>query len=352
MMPKTMRTRRTLRGPLLGSLLVCLPAGAAEPVASIGVEPLVIRVQDAIGAPGGPAAIVFRTYASRPIRRGRLATIASSQNALAGAELAGEPDPIASYDGGQIFSAQGDVIDTFEFDETSQTLDAEFESLSATINAEDGAFGVIFVTLAAGLTPGTDYDLAVDAGVSFLTNPSDNAIAIQPRPGRLRIRGAATGLEVDVEGGPVQSGSGAVVEIGTKEPRDLASGRIVVAYDPAIALGLPVVTTDPRYGEALLTVTHPESGRVQIDFTAPAQDFNRVPGSILVLTLPTVPGIPNGTDSPISVLTGPGQSALFGPGNVPVNVVWETDPIEFEADPDIFRDGFDSGDRGFWSYLP
>lgn len=331
----------------IGLVAIVAFAALAEVAAAIPVEPLVLRVQDAIGEPGGPAAIVFRTYASRPIRRGRIATGATP--ALHFGEVSnGLIDPIASYDGGQIFSPQGDVIGTFVFDPDTQSVDAQFESASASINSQDGVFGVLFVTLAAGVVPGTEYEIAVDAGLSFLTDPADNVIAIEPRPGRLRIRAASDPLDVGVSGGTVQSGSGAVIEIGTVEPRDLESGRILIGYDPAIAAGLPVVATDPRFGEADLTVTFPVLGRVQVDFVAPSGDFNRVPGGILTVTLPTKAGIPIGTISPLSIFTGIGESALFAPGAQPVAVGWEASPIEFVSDTTVFRDGFDSGDATFW----
>ena len=59
---------------ILSTALCALPAAAQE--GGIPVEPLVIRVADSIGAPGQQTAIVFRTYASRPVRRGRLSLIA------------------------------------------------------------------------------------------------------------------------------------------------------------------------------------------------------------------------------------------------------------------------------------
>ena len=72
----------------------------AAPAAAIPVEPLMIRVQDATGAPGGQTAIVFRTYASRPIRRGRLNSgVAAAVPMPAGvSQLVGTTTPIASCD--------------------------------------------------------------------------------------------------------------------------------------------------------------------------------------------------------------------------------------------------------------
>ncbi|MDQ1348545.1 MAG: hypothetical protein QG573_1920 [Acidobacteriota bacterium] len=328
----------------------------AAPAAAIPVEPLMIRVQDATGAPGGRTAIVFRTYASRPIRRGRLNSgVAAAVPMPAGvSQLVGTTTPIASCDAVLIFSVNGDVTtEPCAFDFPTQAFDVNFESLSATINAMDGVFGAIYVTLAPDVVPGDQYTIALDLGVSFLDDPEDDPVLMETRAGTLAIRAATAPVGFSVDGGKVHPGSGAVIEIGTAEPFELQEGRLVITYDPAIATGLPEVIADPRHGDVMLTVSHPEPGKLQIDFDSPLEDFNAVPGDLLVAHFGTPPGVPIPTLSPLAILTGPGESYLLAPGGVePLQVAWEAQAISFETDPGIFNDGFDGGDSGFWSYLP
>ena len=95
-----------------------------------------------------------------------------------------------------------------------------------------------------------------------------------------------------------------MIEIGTAEPFELQEGRLLITYDPAIASELPVVIADPRHGDVSLTVTYPAAGGVQIDFTSALEDFNRVPGDLLVMHFGTPPSVPLGTLSPLAILTG------------------------------------------------
>ena len=187
-----------------------------------------IRVQDATGAPGERTAIVFRTYASRPIRRGRLNSgVAAAVPMPAGvSQLVGTTTPIASCDAVLIFSVNGDVTtEPCVFDFQTQAFDVNFESLSATINAMDGVFGAIYVTLAPDVVPGDQYTIALDLGLTFLDDPEDDPVLIETRAGTLTIRAATAPVGFSVDGGKVHPGSGAVIEIGTAEPFDLQEGQ-------------------------------------------------------------------------------------------------------------------------------
>jgi hypothetical protein len=330
--------------------------GLVTPAAAIPVEPLMIRVQDATGAPGERTAIVFRTYASRPVRRGRLNSgVAAAVPMPAGmSQLVGTTTPIATCESVLIFSVNGDVDPVpCLFDVPTQAFDVNFESLSATINARDGVFGVMYVTLAPDVVPGDQYTIALDLGVSFLDDPEDDPVVMETRAGTLTIRAPTAPLAFSVDGGKVHPGSGAVIEIGTEEPFDLQEGSLVITYDPAIATGPPEVVADPRHGDVSLTVTHLPPGKIRIDFTSAVENFNGVPGDLMVMHFGTPPGTPLHTESPLAILTGPGESYLLAPGaTTPLAVAWEAQPIVFETDPGIFNDGFDGGDSGFWSYLP
>ncbi|MEO8274949.1 MAG: hypothetical protein ABI639_01945 [Thermoanaerobaculia bacterium] len=334
-------------GLWLAAALVGGPARAIVP------EPLALRISDAIGAPGGQTAIVFRTYASRPIRRGQIHTGFAPGRALAAgaSRVSRVPvDPIQSYDGGLIFSVSGDAVPVFTFDSGAQSIDAQFESLSASINALDGVLGVLFVTLSPDVVPGDDYTIDFAPDMTSLDDASENPVGIELRGGRLSIRAADAALALAIEGGKVQPGSGARIEVGTQEPFDVATGRIVFTYDPAVATGLPSVIAHPRHGSIALTVSYPQTGKVQIDLASAAEDWNSVPGDLLEVQLATRPDVPLGTFSPLQIVAA--ESFLNAPGGAAIDMVWESESIEFVADPGVFRDGFDTGDRGYWSYLP
>ena len=328
---------------------------AGPPARALEIEPLMLRVQDAVGAPGEQTAIVIRTYASRPVRRGRLASVVAAATGVPGeaARLGATATPILSCDAAMVFSVNGDVsAPVCGFDVPTQTFDVNFESLSATINARDGVFGVLYVTLAPDVVPGDEYTISLDLGGSFLDDPEDDPVLLETRAGTLSIRAPTDPVSFSVDGGKVQPGSGAVIEVGTAEPFDLKQGRLLISYDPAIATELPAVSADPRHGDVALTVSYPQAGRVQIDFASALEDWNRVPGDLLILHFGTPASVPVGTVSPLAFLTGPNESALVAPGSIPLQVAWGQNGIEFQLDPGIFNDGFDVGDSGFWSYVP
>lgn len=354
LLPALRRRRRSLAGLLAGGFLWG-GLGLAAPVGAIAVEPLMLRVQDAEGAPGERTAIVVRTYASRPVRRGRLSSgVAAALQGPGGvARIAGTAQPIQSCDSVLIFSvAEGPVAQPCLFDVPTQAIETNFESLSATINAMDGVVAVIYVTLAPDAVPGDQYTVALDLGLSFLDDPEDDPVLLETRAGILTIRAPTAPVSFSVDGGKVHPGSGAVVEIGTAEPFELQAGRLVITYDPAIATGLPEVTADPRHGSVSLAVSYPAAGEIQIDFTSAVEDFNGVPGDLLLMRFGTPPNVPIGTVSPLTILTGFDESSLIAPGSIPLQVAWGAQGVEFAVDHGIFNDGFDGGDSGFWSYLP
>ncbi|MEO7972775.1 MAG: hypothetical protein ABIU84_04250, partial [Thermoanaerobaculia bacterium] len=177
--------RRGLAGLLAGSLVGCVFAAPA-PADAIVVEPLMLRVQDAVGAPGEQTAIVFRTYASRPVRRGRLATGVAPFTQVSGqsARVVGTGTPILSCDAVMVFSIDADAISQpCLFDVPTQSFDLNFEALSATINAMDGVFAVMYVTLSPDVVPGDEYTISLDLGLSFLDDPENDPVLIETRSG-------------------------------------------------------------------------------------------------------------------------------------------------------------------------
>jgi len=336
--------RRTTIWTVMLALPLC---GALAAPMRAQIEPLVVRVSDAEGEPGGPVAVVLRTYASKPVSQGRLGLRATSGGGLR-AELGGVGSPFATFDGGVIFGTGGDVVGTFVFDDLTQTLDVQFESASASINASDGVLGVLFFTLDPAAAPGAVFTLDIDLGPSFLTDPDGLPMPWQPRAGELAVLPANSPLTLEVDGPDVHPGSGADIEIQTLEPLALASGVVELIY-PDDVLDLPVdVRVDPRHGGVTLDeVTLPAPGRLRIEFSSVAEDFNSVPGALFVARFRTSTDVPLGTTRPLSLDLA--ETTFVAPGGASVELLLVDDVVTFESDPFVFYDNFEGGSTGAWS---
>lgn len=331
-------------------LLALVASGGALFAQGIPVEPLTIRLSNAIGAPGGQTAIVFRTYASRPVRRGRLAMPPTQLGA--GFAVVGAGSPIATVDGAEFYTPAGTIVpSSIDFEPATQSLELSFDNGAGPdfFNSEDGVLGVIFVTLDAGVSPGATFALNLDPDplATFFTDPEDDDHLIEIRGGELDIRAPAAPFELEVAGGTVHPGSGAEVEVGTAEPFAIEAGELVIEYQPAHFFGPPTVVSDDRHGTANLVVTYPAANRVKIALTSPADDFNRVPGDLLRIRFQTRPTVPLGTISPLDLIEA--ESWLHGPGAAPLAIAWFDEGIAFEKDHGVFSDGFQSADPWIWS---
>jgi hypothetical protein len=335
-------------GCLVFGGLGALGGGAAP--ARAGVEPLVLRIQDTWGTPGGSTSMVIRTYASRPVRRGKVVVRAGS-----GARTDGSPgvlaggSPIASWDGGYVFDASGAIVATLTPTPDGQGVEAEFESASATINRDDGVVAVVFVTFSGAVSPGDEYPIAGDTVASFLEDPDDDPILMTYEPGRLRVRAPSAPVEFEASETEVQPGSAAIVELGTGEPFAIGSGTLRLTYDPALlAAGeLPTAALDPRHGSATVEVSHPAPGVVEIDLVSDGSLNSEVPGDLLRLFVPIDPDAPLDTDSPLDFDLA--VTELRTPGGAPIDVLYENGRFELRLVPDVFYDDFEIGDAGWWS---
>lgn len=313
------------------------------------IEPLVIRVSDAWAAPGGQAAIVLRTYASRPVRRGKIVVRRSAGLALGG----GASAPIESWDSAVLFNAAGETL-PIDLVPTQDGLGIELDfldNLTFDFNRTDGVVAVLYATVAAGAAPG-DYPLLGDDAASELRDPEDDAVLLHLRPGELRIRAASAPVELGSGDVEVHPGSGARIEIGTGERFAIGSGTLVLNYDPAILLegAEPTLTTDVRHGLANLTIDASVPGTIEIGIESPDGSLNsEVPGDLFVVHLPTDPAIPLGTDSPLTFGIG---TELFDPSQAPIDVFFEGGFLQFRADPGVFHDNFGIGDLGWWQLGP
>lgn len=346
-MRETRRASRVAGAVPVLALLVSLGSGAAAPAQTWPVEPLVLRVSDAWVTPGGEAAIVLRTYASRPVRRGRLNVRAAPPAEGPGA---GGVPPIVSWNGGVLFDVGGTHTATVLPGPDGQSVDLDFlDNLTFEFNRSDGVVAVLYATISAAAVPGTDYDLLGDDALSELYDPQDDAVLFTLRGGRLRIRSAAAPVELGTGNVEVHPGSAAEIEISTGERFAIGSGTLVLDYDPALLLDghLPTARADLRHGAVSLAVSHPAPGRVEIGIDSTDGSFNsEVPGDLIVVDLPTRPDVPLGTNSNLTFAAG---TELFAPGGAPIPAFFENGQLQFRSKPGIFRDNFEIGDAGWWS---
>jgi hypothetical protein len=285
--------------PLLGtaSEMTGAPAEAGtEPQAAPQVEEeLTLRVNDMVVRPGGVAAAVVRTYASRGVGSGQMGVRVAQRAA---------PNALAlTFVGAEVFDPEGDVRERLIPGTNSTTL--RFTAPQPTINSVDGPLAVVYFRV-SGVTPGEQYDVSLTNSV--LIGADGLPIPIEPRSGRLRIADQSDPFEIATGAEDVVPGDVALLSIQTHELKMLASGTLALRYDPTIASGLPTIRVDPRHG----TVTYdtdgssPETGLIVMHFQSPTRDFNRVPGDVLEVMVPTRADIPPGTTSivrPVASLT-------------------------------------------------
>jgi hypothetical protein len=336
----------------VGAPCLALLALLACPVAPAGaqVEPLVLRLSDAIGTPGGTTTLVLRTYASRPVRRGRVRVRVPPPPA--GSVLA--TSPIASWDGGYLLDVSGARVATLVPNPDGFGVDLDFlVNPDFVFNRRDGVVAVIFVTLDAALIPGDRYDLLGDGQNSELFDPEDDPVLIQLVPGQVRVRAPGDPYQLEAGTVGVQPGSGATVEVGTSEPFAIGSGTLVLDYDPAILQPgtVPTVTADPRNGLVALTVDTSTAGVLTIGLSSPDGTWNsEVPGQLLRIDFPISAGVSLGTSSP---LVFDAASQLFPPsGSTPLPMIFENGGFDFVLVPDVFADNFEIGDTGWWQLGP
>ncbi|KAB2960115.1 MAG: hypothetical protein F9K16_12005 [Thermoanaerobaculia bacterium] len=338
---------------ILGAVLALASLASFESAATAGaqtwpVEPLVLRISDAWVTPGGEAAIVVRTYASRPVRRGRLNVRATPPaGAVPGA---GAVPPIASWNGGILFDIGGSQAATVIPGPDGQSVDLDFlTNPDFVFNRRDGVVAVLYATISPSAVPGTDYDLLGDDALSELRDPEDDLVDFTLRGGRLRIRSAAAPFELGTGNVEVHPGSAARIEISTAERFAIGSGTLVLDYDPAVLLPghQPTASADGRHGTVALVLDTSAPGRITIDLDSADGSWNaEVPGDLLVVHLPTLPGIPMGSNSNVTFNS---SSALFAPGGAPLPVFLENGQLQFRERLEIFRDNFEIADTGWWS---
>lgn len=310
------------RGTLLAAGLLLLPAllSAPAPAEAGAVEPLTLRVSDAVAPPGGLAAVVLRTYSSRPVGQGQLDWFASCRLAapqVKGWSLRRQPArqaPLACLGGGgstelgpyleghMVFSSNGDVQSwVVRQRENPDALVLQFVSPSGSVNDLDGPLAVLFLRLPPDVAPGTVIDLGLDAADTMLVDENGEPIPIEVRPGVLTVRADGDPRLLVADGDKVEAGGLADLSIETLEPFGLAAGHVVLHYDPAFAAGPPQVRFDTRYGRGSFTADVSTPGTIVVDFESPAGLINRIPGGFIQILIPTEPSLPVGATSPLVI---------------------------------------------------
>jgi hypothetical protein len=324
-------TRKRLSAALAALMATVLLAGAAQPAfarrgnggnggngggnddggsggngGNGGGNGLVLRVNPAIGAPGGVVAVVLRTYAPRPIRQGQV-TVRVVRRPKPGKELALTLDaltqpvrPFLSLLSAVVYSAQGDSVTQALLTglADSQVTQVNFQSPTGSVNAADGPLAVFFYRLDPSVRPGDTFDLTIDPIPTSLLDSAGQPITLAPRSDVLTVRAPGAAYRMEADGDKVQPGQLAELGVNTFEPFPVGGGRITLNWDPQIAGGAPTVRIDPRYGRVTYTVDTSRPGRLVVDFKSPDSSFNTVPGTIVGISLPIAAGASIGASSP------------------------------------------------------
>jgi hypothetical protein len=299
-----------------------------------GEKSLVLRVNPAIGAPGGVVDVVLRTYAPRPIKQGQVvvkvvrrpaptAVARFGHTRPAGLTLKSLTQPVRPLTllSVVVFSPANDSSSKAVLTglPDSQAVQVSFQSPSGSINSADGPLAVFRFQLDPSVAPGDTFDLTLDPVQTNLKDPAGRPITITPKSNTLTVRATSDPVLAQAGDALVQPGT-VTPELGviTFEPFPVSAGRFTLTWDPQLADGPPTVKLDPHYGLATFTADASQPGRLVVDFTSPDASFNSVPGTIVAVTLPIAAAAPSGTASPFTL--DPEGTWLFDPqgGKIPL----------------------------------
>lgn len=283
-------------GCLIFLVLLTVRTAAANP-------PLTLRVQDATARPGGQAALVLRTYQTRPVGQGTICLVVNDPN--------GGPPPVASVSRVEVFSQSADVVDSVTVSQqgNAMVIDVSFASASASINTVDGPMAAVFFDVDPLTSPGTRMDLTVSLAETFLLDATGQPISIIPLPGELSVLDASEPFEVGADSHPPQApGLPASLHFETEEAFEIATGQIALRYSSRGLPGEPVLRIDPRYGSAEVKLDgYP--GLAILNILSSDSTFNQLPGAILAVDI--IPAFAYSPDNPPQVRLDPALTFLF-----------------------------------------
>jgi len=313
----------------------------------------VLRVNPAIGAPGGIVDVVLRTYAPRPIKQGQVVVKVvrkpaptavarfghgghgglTGRSGPDGLTLKNLTDPVRPLTllSAVVFSPVNDSSSKAVLSglPDSQVVQVNFQSPSGSINSADGPLAVFRFQLDPSVAPGDTFDLTLDPLQTNLKDPAGRPITITPRSNTLTVRAPSDPILAQAGDAVVQPGT-VTPELGvvTFEPFPVSAGRFTLTWDPQLADGPPTVTLDPRYGSATFTADASQPGRLVVDFTSPDASYNSVPGTIVAVTLPIAAGAPSGTTTPFTL--DPAGSWLLDPQGGKIPLAFENGTITIQ----------------------
>ncbi len=272
-----------------------------------GDSSLVLRVNPAIGVPGGIVAVVLRTYAPRPIRQGQISVRVSRRPrpAKLGLTLDDLTAPIRPLTliSAVVYSPQNDALAQGLLNGLTdgQLAKVTFQSPSGSVNSADGPLAVFRFRLDPAVKPEDIFDLSLDPLQIALADAAGQPITIAPRSDALTVRAPADPFRLEADGDKVQPGAVAELGVNTFEPFLVSGGRVTLTWNPAVGGGAPTVKLDPRYGKSTFTVDTSRPGRLVVDFKSPDSSFNTVPGTIVAITMPISASAGIGTSSPFTL---------------------------------------------------
>ncbi|HSG39632.1 MAG TPA: hypothetical protein VLE27_08345 [Thermoanaerobaculia bacterium] len=273
-----------------------------------GGDALTLRVNDAIGVPGGTVAVVLRTYAPRPVRQGQIhikirrPPARTKALGLTVEELTQPVRPLTLISA-TVYSQRGDSVSQAALtgQPDSQTATVRFESPSGSVNASDGPMAVFRFRLAKSVKPGQRFELQVDPAQTSLVDQQGRPVTLEPRPAFLTVRAPKSPFLIEAEGDDAEPGEMAELGVQTQEPFPVSGGRVTLRYDQKLAGGAAVVRMDPRYGRSTFTVDRSKPGVLVVNFTSPDSTLNTVPGTIVAVDLPVAASARIGARSPVTL---------------------------------------------------
>ena len=264
---------------------------------------LVLRVNPAIGAPGGTVAVVLRTYAPRPVRQGQIVVRVARRKPAKGLGLTLEdltaPVRPLIFLSATVYSPRNDALTQGLLNglADSQLAKVTFQSPSGSVNSADGPLAVFLFRLDPSVKPGDAFDLTLDPVQTGLTDAAGAPVTLAPRSDVLTVRAPSAPFKLEADGDKVQPGAVAELGVNTFEPFGVSGGRITLTWDARLSGGAPTVKLDPRYGKSTYTVDSSKPGRLVVDFKSPDSSFNTVPGTIVAITMPVAASAGIGTVS-------------------------------------------------------
>lgn len=244
---------------------------------------LLLRVNDTMGTPGGPAVITLRTYASRPVGQGTICFVfrSFSRDGNRGASL-----PLI-FKKSRVFSTENDVFDSVNVREVGgeMIIDVTFSSPSATVNSVDGPVAALYFDVAPDAVPGWVSNVSLDLSATSLFDPDGDPVVLETRGGEMAIRHPSAPVQVAAEADlPDIPGDPVTLSLQTNEPFRIATGQVVIRYSNRELLGQPTLRHDARFGSADIKLDG-IPGMAVFNILASDVGFNELPGNIISVDL-------------------------------------------------------------------